>query len=110
MWQALEVTDQCCGKRGIQKWAGEMRQEAWEERVGLWGSTSCFVSILRAVGSQCPFFVLARSPGFGMEYGWDVHIDQGRYSGKRRQPALGSGFREKWKDERHGDEVTVFDD
>lgn len=106
--------------------AGSDRPVLWEERdsevgrgdetgsVGracrALGSTSCFVSILRAVGSQCPFFVLARSPGFGMEYGWDVHIDQGRYSGKRRQPALGSGFREKWKDERHGDEVTVFDD
>lgn len=61
----------------------EMRQEAGEERVGLWGSTSCFVSILRAVGSQCPFFVLVRSSGFGMENGWDVHRDHGRYSGKR---------------------------
>ena len=87
-----------------------MRQEAGEERVGLWGSTSCFVSILRAVGSQCPFFELARSSGFGMENEWDVHIDHGRYSGKRWQPALGNGFREKWKDECDGDEVAVFDD
>ena len=39
--------------------------------------------ILRAVGSQCPFFVLVRSSGFGMENGWDVHRDHGRYSGKR---------------------------
>lgn len=53
-----------------------MRQEVWEGRAGLWGHIACFVGIQRAEGAIVDFSVLARSSGFGMENGWDVHVDK----------------------------------